>query len=808
MTSRIARILASAVLALCTFFTARSGSGTPSGSGLCYGIDASRDSAAVLRYRARMDEIRRERPTVALVLSGGGAKGAAHVGVIRRLEELGVPVDLVVGTSMGGLIGGLYCLGHSTDDIEKLLLGANWNVLLRDETPRDFISYNTAKYFETYVVNIPFDFSHKGRADSRKRENPNDFNVEEVTGGNFLSSLPAALTHGQNVSNLFATNAIGYNDPMDFLELPIPFVCVATDLVSYKPKVWYSGCIVDAMRSTMSIPALFDPLWTDGMVLVDGGLKNNYPVDIARSLGADIVIGVSLADADKKYSEVNNIADLLNQMISLPGDEKYRENENLADVTVRPDISGFNMLSFSTGAIDSLLHRGYDAVLEVEPALLGDVISRTGSGAVCLWNSPSSSLESSPILLDTIEIAGVSDRERKFLLKKIKALSETDSPASYQTINNTVASIFGLGAFETVSVVIHGREEPYTLEIIGKKGPSHQLGIGARVDSDEAVSVLIDFCLNKFKIVGHVLDLTAKIGYSPHLNLVYSFSSPYMPTINVAARAAWMFNSNNIFQTDDMGITYFTHQEEIYLSGMKLKYFDIAGGIRNHFFKVNKFVPANFTVPEMFGNSYDHDLASLFFRTDWNTFDSNYYPSSGVRLKLDYEWMFAGKLTNVVNPDTRIHFEHFHTLAFEAKGVVPMGKVMAFIPYGSFRFIFGEDVSPIYSNIIGGFIPGRYLPQQTPFAGVLFPTALKNKMCIVGFDLRANVYGKHYVSAIANYVRDAGDFKSFLSREAGNNFGVALEYGYNSIIGPMKANLNWSTVTRSVGLYVSIGYDF
>ena len=230
------------------------------------GIDPKADSAAIAAMRGKMDEIRVYRPTVALVLSGGGAKGTAHVGVIRRMEELGIPVDMVLGTSMGGLIGGLYAMGYTVDQMDSLVRNMDWDWALTDRLSRKYISYSDMKYKEKYLLSIPFYYekdyfrmklADENRYDPMHKHEMLDIGADNERGSDFLKrnligSLPSGYIYGQNVSNLISSLTIGYQDEMDFVDLPIPFFCIASDLVSGKAKIWHHGKINDAMRSTMS----------------------------------------------------------------------------------------------------------------------------------------------------------------------------------------------------------------------------------------------------------------------------------------------------------------------------------------------------------------------------------------------------------------------------------------------------------------------------------------------------------------------------------------------------------------------------
>ena len=250
------------------------------------------------------------RPTVALVLSGGGAKGAAQVGALKYLEEIGMPVDFVCGTSIGGMLGGMYAVGYDSGTLEELFRNQDWDVMLSDYVAPSYIPYSTKMYNSRYVVSIPFDTAREV-LDSRLPEGPG---YRRQT---FLGSLPSGFAYGFNVNNLISSLTVGWQDSLSFARLPVPFVCVATDVVSGKAKNWSGGSLNEAMRSTMSIPGLFEPVRSKGMVLVDGGTRNNFPTDIARAAGADYIIGIDLSDSKPGYDEVNNIVDIVWQFIDM-----------------------------------------------------------------------------------------------------------------------------------------------------------------------------------------------------------------------------------------------------------------------------------------------------------------------------------------------------------------------------------------------------------------------------------------------------------------------------------------------------------
>ena len=205
------------------------------------------------------------RKKVGVVLSGGGAKGMAHIGALKVIEEAGIPIDYVVGTSMGSIIGGLYSIGYTPEQMDSMVRRQDWSFLLSDKIPRSEQNMAEREASEKYVFSLPF-------------------------GKNAKTQAVGGLIKGQNLANLFSELTVGYHDSIDFNKLPIPFACVSENIVNGNEVNFHKGVLATAMRASMAIPGVFTPVRLDSMVLVDGGVVNNYPVNVARAMGADGVI--------------------------------------------------------------------------------------------------------------------------------------------------------------------------------------------------------------------------------------------------------------------------------------------------------------------------------------------------------------------------------------------------------------------------------------------------------------------------------------------------------------------------------------
>lgn len=280
------------------------------------------------------------RKKVAVVLSGGGAKGMAHIGVLKVIERAGIPVDIVTGTSMGSIVGGLYCCGWNADALDSIVRKQNWLFLLSDQ--KDYYSQTLAnrKKQSTYVLSKTYT-AHQPK----------------------LSEMGGAVA-GKNLSKLFNRLTYGYTDSMDFNKLPIPFACVATNIIDNTEHDFHSGVLAQAMRTSMSIPGVFAPVKMGDEVLVDGGLRNNYPADLAREMGADYIIGATVQGPPKTAEDLTTASSVIGQIVDINCKNKYNDNLAITDIPIRVNTQGYSAASFTQAAIDTLIRRGEEEAMK------------------------------------------------------------------------------------------------------------------------------------------------------------------------------------------------------------------------------------------------------------------------------------------------------------------------------------------------------------------------------------------------------------------------------------------------------------
>ena len=771
-----------------------------------FGLDPS-DAAAVRQMQARMDRIhsREHRPTVALVLGGGGAKGAAHIGAIKRIEELKIPVDMVLGTSIGGLVGGLYALGYDGNYLDSLIRSVDWDLTLSDRISRSRVARSQLKYKETFLLSIPF--YHRGgdfeslRLRDILRANSLTLYQNELK-NNFLRGLPSGVIEGLNVYNIFTSTSAGYADSLDFFSLPIPFVCMATDMFSGNAKAWHSGDLATAMRSTMAIPGMFTPVRTGGMVLLDGGMLNNFPVDLAMKMGADIVIGVDISDENHEFYSLNNMMDILWRGLDLFSNDDYQLHPEITDVRIKPDLHEFNMLSFNSDAIATILERGSEAALAADKGLQ-EVRRLTGAAGRQLRAKPARDVNMEALLISGIDLEGVAPSDTAFI-RSLLTVYPGDR-VTRSNIERETSKIYGTGAFEHVSYRLTGADEPYRLKIICRPGPVHHFGIGLHMDTEEVTSLLVNFGFNVHNLSGHVLESTLKVSGNPYLEGRYSFRPRKGPSVNLTSLIKIINRNQFNFLGNRFSLECTDIRQEAYIAWDRRRAWEYRIGVSNDYYAFGSLLTDNpltdTPLVDFDGPSQSNDYISLWTDFSWDTFDDAVFPVSGWQARASYRFNPGGLVTRS-NP--------FHALQANARTALSPLPWLTVLPSADVRVLFGSDIPLPYTNLIGGQIRGRYMDQQIPFTGIPYASAAAPALAVAGLDLRVSPWKNHYFSLVGGAGITASTVAGFFTAADSTVpfFGAGLEYALGTLAGPLKVNVNWSSVTRALGLYLGFGFDF
>jgi len=398
------------------------------------------------------------RPKIGLVLSGGAARGLAHIGVLKALEEQGVKIDAIAGTSMGAVIGGLYASGYKIDELEKLALGIDWQQALSDAPPR---------------ADVPF----------RRKQDDRDFLVKQKLSFRDDGSLglPLGVIQGQNLALLLESMLAHASDTRDFDKLPIPFRAVATDIASGEKVVFRKGHLPRVIRASMSIPAVFAPVELDGRLLVDGGMTDNIPLDVARDMGVDIAIVVDIGTPLRSRQQLATVVDVLNQSITLM--TRRNSEEQLAtlhknDVLIQPPLASFGVTDF--GRAQEMIDAGYRATRILDARLASLRPAEPMNAELSAARAPG---QRTPIItaIRVENDSKVSDDVIRYYIRQ-----PIGEPLNLGRLQTDMGTLYGLDYFEQVQyrVVHKGNEHTLVINARGKRSGTDYLRLGLNLSDD------------------------------------------------------------------------------------------------------------------------------------------------------------------------------------------------------------------------------------------------------------------------------------------------------------------------------------
>ena len=802
------------------------------GAQILSSADPVADSLAFAKVRARMDSIRQYRPTVGLVLAGGGARGLAHLGVIKYMEELGIPVDVITGTSMGGLVGGLYALGYRHDQLDSLVRAIEWPVMMSDNLPNDFIGYKLRKYRDKFVIRIPHHYDDEDLADRIKKQHIADKMASEA---NLRTSdimqesinkmglgMPDGFLYGLNVRNMLSSVSVGYQDSLSFAELPIPYACVATDLYAMAPKYWTSGNLNDALRSTMAIPFYFRAVRENGEVLLDGGMRNNFPVDIAREMGADIVIGSDMS-IHRELNELNSPVDFLMQTITLLASGTTGPAKEMLDLGVHHELKGYNMLSFDDKSVDDIIDQGYRNAIANKELFEAIAAVVAGKGAPPVSHPvPAVNLAQHKITVKEIDFTGIADNDRRSILHPKDFPSDTLFDRAM--VERMLNKIYGSNAFESVTYHLEGREEPFKLVFDCQKGQVNDFAIGIRADTDETVAVALHYGLGTRRLGGPRLTADLKLGTNPVLSVDWAYKSQVgLPAFGITARSR-LINTTSGWDNSSKE-KLLTMAADAYVEDSRMRKGSMRIGFTAEMDPFEHFLAYGDARREW--NWRDYWL-SVFGQFKYDTFDDGYFPIRGVRISLKGRYVFDGHSSNLDPSVPKFEYygpsteggrvpDYITTMA-SVEAAFSIGTYFAVLPklYAGFYTPFGVnpwEYNPAdylnikHSTYIGGFLPDRYMENQIPF--FIFPSGYRAGLrftTVAQLDLRYCFFRKNYLSA-RGAVFSRADGLQYLFNLSDMTRAYGIEYARQTMVGPLRVAAQWSRLHR-FSIYASIGFDF
>jgi|TARA_B100000315_G_scaffold259592_1_gene316225 NTE family protein len=561
---------------------------------------------AVLLAATAPDAAAESRPKIGLVLGGGGARGLAHIGVIRALEERNIKIDAIAGASMGAIVGALYASGKTPDEMERITITLDWGRAFADEPPRESLSFRRKQDSRDYLV--------KAQA--------------TLKGG--VLSLPKGVVQGQNLQQMLQNLYLHASDITDFDKLPIPYRAVAADLATGEAVVFKSGDLATAVRASMSIPALYAPVELDGRLLVDGGVANNVPVDVVKTMGVDHVIVVDIGTPLYSADELDSVFPIIEQLTTLLTQnnvQKQLTQLTETDVLIQPELETVQSADFDMG--QTAITVGYEAVQEHLPQL-------AEFEQFNLQRQQVDTEKPQPNVVSEITI----NNDSFIADKVISALIDQDIGEIFdkEQLEDDAEEIYGLGYFEAVNYRLLPGDDGDILQIATREKSWGQdlAGVSFELftdnDGENGYNLGANYRKHGVSAKGGDWFSVVQLGKSPlirselHLPLDYRrwfFFKPYFSYSETRFNQVDGGNILSRFNIDDFSYGAFigTEMSNVAMFGV---------GVERHVGHTDTFVGADQ------GTTHFRDRNS-FMLLEYDTLDNLYFPNSGTLASIRYD---------------------------------------------------------------------------------------------------------------------------------------------------------------------------
>ena len=716
------------------------------------------------------------RKKVAVVLSGGGAKGMAHIGVLKVLEKAGIPVDIVTGTSMGSIIGGLYAIGYNANALDSLVRVQDWSYVITDREDMRNQSLSDRRKQYTYVYSTGMTIGKR-----------------DLNAGGFIK--------GKNLAELFQQLCTGYTDSLDFSkDLPIPFACVATDIIDNSEMDFHSGRLPQAMRASMAIPVAFSPVRIGDKVLVDGGMKNNYPADLARQMGADIIIGVTVQGAPKVAEDMSGTMSILSQIIDVNCKNKLDENLAITDLHMQVDTKGYGSASFSHAAIDTLIRRGEEEAMRNWDNIIA-LKQRIGIDDSFRPNilhplRPQVMTEKQRVISYSFE--NMTPQAERFLKQKFN-LTATNGKESYidaslmqQLTTSMRVDLF----YQTAECRLIPEGDGVRVILSAGNRKSVQLHAGVRYDNEEYASLQLGLDIPLKTAVPLNTDIVLRLGK----RLMVRGDLTVHPRSFTRPTLSYCFHRNDvdIYSKGDLdyNIRYNQFQAEFTPINFDLRHFNLQLDVRWDYMHYRDKLGSERVMQVKLNNEHFYSYRA---RAEYNSEDDWNFPTRGSRFKAEYAYLtdnFTQLSDKPGMSDVSANWRFTHTI----------GNRFALQPMIYGRLLFGSVIAPGFANTVGGDWFGHYVEQQMPFAGIGNMEYVANQFVVVQLQARERIASNNYVQLRLAVAQQSDHISSLF--DTSTMLGGQIAYYYNTLFGPVGATLGYSNRTKTPYFFLNLGYEF
>ncbi len=710
---------------------------------------------------------------VGLVLSGGGAKGYAHVGVLKVLEEAGVQIDYIGGTSMGAIIGGLYASGYNARQLDSILRVHDFSELTKDEVPREAYSFYQKENKGKYAITLPI----------------NKWKIE----------LPKSISKGQNIFNLFSQLTEHVHQVEDFSKLPIPFYCIGTNLETGEEIVMDHGFLPQAIRASSSFPSVYSPVKIGGKVIVDGGLVNNYPIEILENKDIDYIIGVNVQGELRTSDQLNSAPDILMQ---IAGYQMYRgldKKAAMTDLYLKPELSEYGEFSFDD--VDEIIKAGEVVAREhlIEINKIASVQIGTSQVKIVDLDLIKDEKE---IDIKEIEIQGNVNYKENYLLDKLNI--KAGETVSHKKFIKGIEALSATDNFESIQYKFISKDDGVKVEIkLVENEVSTFIKFGAHYDDLYKTGILVNLTMKHPLFKNDFLSADFVIGDNLRYNLDYFMDNGSNLSYGVHAYFN-TFDVNLFFgeDPDNSGLKvpskYTDITTQFYLQTSFLKNSALSAGVEYKELKLYRgIVVDGVTGKQYFENSaYGNIFAKLIF----DSYNSDYFPKKGFYFEANYRAYLIAFYSDY-------DFQSFSQLYGNAGYAFTFFDKLTFHLSGSIGATIGDNGKEIHNYILGGNNE-NFINTFDKFYGYDVADLSASSYIKSDFTVRYEIFKKNYVSFTSNFVEVDdnlwNDFDFFQNIKTG----YALGYGMKTIIGPIEVKYSWRPTDKQNFWYFNLGYWF
>ncbi|MCK8479195.1 patatin-like phospholipase family protein [Psychroserpens algicola] len=720
-----------------------------------------------------------DEPKVGLVLSGGGAKGFAHIGVLKVVDSLGIKIDYIAGTSMGAIVGSLYASGYSGNQLDSIFRSLDFDKVINDNLPRSAKTFYERDNTEKYAVALPFN--------------------------KFKLKLPSALSRGQNVFNLLSKLTLHVSEISDFDKLPIPFFCIATNVETGEQVMLDSGNLPLCITASGAFPSLFQPVNINNNLLIDGGVVNNYPIDELRKKGIDIIIGVDVQDGLATREEMTSAPDVLLQINNFRTINDMKLKSKKTDIYIKPDIKDFSVVSFKEG--EKIIENGKLAALK-----RCDELSKLPKLKPRNYRSELDLISKDSIVINTINIEGNQRYTRSYVLGKLKL--KGSEKVSYNDFNTGVNNLIATNNFDSFIYDFKKSkdQEGYDLSTkVQENMTTTFLKFGLHYDDLYKSALLVNLTKKRLLFKNDIASLDVILGDNVRYNFDYLIDKGFYWSVGLRSRYNQFekgVNSEvilndaeiNAIGVNQLDVKLKDQTNQFYLETLFRKDFALSLGAEHKRLTIkSKTITVNTTTDEFL---FEHtDYFSAFGTLKLDTYDDKYYPSSGFYFSGDFHsYIYASKFNK--------NFDQFSIAKADIGYAFSLSDKLSFNLETSGGFKIGDKSTTTLDFALGGY-GNNFINNFVPFLGYDFVTLTGNSYVKAYASADYEIFDKHHITLETNWANVDDDiFESGEWFTLPDYRGYGLGYGIETFLGPVQAKFAYSPEQRESIWYFNIGFWF